>query len=65
MKAKKNIAGKVASSSLGRETMKSFMDDEERANFELFTQLLVNEFGPDKAEALEKDIVKLIVKGYL
>jgi len=63
-KAKKNIAGKVVSSSLGRDALKSVLDEEMRDNFALFKELLVSEFGEEKAEVLEKDIVKLIVKAH-
>jgi Domain of unknown function (DUF758) len=64
-KAKKNISGKVVSSSVGRDALKSILDEETRENFELLKQLLVSEFGEEKAAELEVDMVKLVVKGYL
>lgn len=64
-KAKKNITGKVVSSSVGRDALKSILDEETRENFSIFKQLLVSEFGEEKANALESDMIKLVVKGYL
>lgn len=64
-KAKKNITGKVVSSSMGRDALKSILDEDARENFGLFKQLLVSEFGEEKANEIEADIIKLMVKGYL
>lgn len=63
-KAKKNITGKVVSSSMGRDALKSIMDEEARDNFGLFKQIMANEFGEEKAAEIEGDIIKLVVKGY-
>lgn len=63
-KAKKNITGKVASSAFGRDALKSILDEETRETFHTFKQLLVSEFGEEKANALESDMIKLAVKGY-
>jgi len=63
-KAKKNLTGKVVSSSVGRDALKSILDDETRENFNIFKQLLVSEFGEEKAGALESDIVRLVVKAH-
>jgi hypothetical protein len=63
-KAKKNITGKVVSSSVGRDALKSILDEETRENFNIFKQLLVSEFGEEKASVLESDMIKLVVKGH-
>ena len=63
-KAKKNITGKVVSSSVGRDALKSILDDDTRESFNIFKQLLVSEFGEEKAATIEGDMVNLVVKAY-
>lgn len=64
-KAKKNLAGKVVASAFGKDALKSILDEETREKFALFKQLMVSEFGEEKAGILEEDIIRLIVKGYI
>jgi hypothetical protein len=63
--AKKNVAGKIASSNIGKDLLKKIVDDEIRNNLELLKSVMVNEFGADEANVIENNIIKLIIKGHL
>jgi len=62
--AKKNVAGKVISSAMGKDLLKKIIDEETNEQVELLKILLVNEYGKEKADHIEISFIKLILKAH-
>lgn len=64
-RAKKRMAGSVASSALGKKVMKAVLNEESTSLLAAMKRIVSKSDGKKKAEELEKSIIKLMVKGYL
>eukprot|EP01097_Dermamoeba_algensis_P001834 TRINITY_DN1707_c0_g1_i1.p1 TRINITY_DN1707_c0_g1~~TRINITY_DN1707_c0_g1_i1.p1 ORF type:complete len:361 (+),score=109.65 TRINITY_DN1707_c0_g1_i1:54-1085(+) len=61
-KAKKNIAGKAATSKAGKEQLRKVLPEEVNKLTDDFTKLVQNKGGQDKAEDMYNTLIKLMVK---
>lgn len=64
-RAKKKMAGDLASSGLGKKVMKTVLNEESLSLLTSMKRIVTKADGKKKAEELEKNIIKLMVKGYL
>jgi len=65
MKAKKNIAGKAATSSFGKSVINKVIDDEIKQLITCVKNIIAVESGSkDLADKLEKNAIKIVVKAY-
>lgn len=65
MKAKKNIAGKAATSSFGKSVINKVIDDEIKALLNAVKNIIAVIYGSkEQAERLEKNAIKIVVKAY-
>jgi len=62
-KLKKNIAGKVATSGLGKEMLKKVLDDNTNKMMKALKQLIAKRYSKEKAEQIQDSIIKLMIKG--
>lgn len=64
-RAKKKMAGDFATSGLGKKVMKTVLNEESMSLLTSMKRIVSKADGKKKAEELEKNIIKLMVKGYL
>lgn len=64
-RAKKRMAGDLATSGLGKKVMKTVLNEESISLLNAMKRIVTKADGKKKAEELEKSIIKLMVKGYL
>lgn len=64
-RAKKKMAGDIASSGLGKSVIKTILNDETHALLSAMKKIVARESNKKKAEELEKNIIKITVKAYL
>eukprot|EP01103_Thecamoeba_quadrilineata_P018345 TRINITY_DN6938_c0_g1_i1.p1 TRINITY_DN6938_c0_g1~~TRINITY_DN6938_c0_g1_i1.p1 ORF type:complete len:188 (+),score=57.15 TRINITY_DN6938_c0_g1_i1:64-627(+) len=61
-KMKKNIAGKAATSSLGKAVMKKVLDDNTNKLMKALKKLIEKKFDKKKAEEIQNNIIKILLK---
>jgi len=64
-RAKKKMAGDLATSGLGKKVMKTVLNEESMSLLTSMKRIVTKADGKKKSEELEKNIIKLMVKGYL
>lgn len=64
-RAKKKMAGDLATSGLGKKVMKTVLNEESMSLLTSMKRIVTKADGKKKAEEMEKNIIKLMVKGYL
>ena len=64
-RAKKKMAGDLATSGLGKKVMKTVLNEESLSLLTSMKRIVTKADGKKKSEEMEKNIIKLMVKGYL
>jgi len=64
-RAKKKMAGDLATSGLGKKVMKTVLNEESISLLTSMKRIVSKSDGKKKAEEMEKNIIKLMVKGYI
>jgi len=62
--AKKNVAGKIVTSSVGKEMLRKIIDEDMVNNLSLVKTILTHEYDAQRAERFENDLIKLVMKGH-